>query len=94
MQHHGLDPAKRSVLLMTIARIPGIDVETGHIAVTVRYRYVVNNIASEARYDFDRATGNLVGRSVAALATATAPEVLLSESSFESRLEFNDKVDR
>lgn len=86
MQRHGVDPTKRSVLLLTIARIPGIDVDSADGQVQVRYQYVVGDVAHEVRYDFDRSNGGLVGKSIATLATPTADSVVLSQSRYESRL--------
>ncbi len=89
MQHHGVDPAKRSTLLLTIARIPGIDVDTIDGAVRVGYQYVLGDVAHEVRYDFDPRSGALVGESIATLATPTSPGIVLSESRYEARLEVN-----
>jgi hypothetical protein len=85
MQQHGSDPAKRGIVLLAIASIPGIEVETGDV-LTVRYQYVVGDVAQEVRYDFDRTDGSLVGESISTLATPTSPGILLSQSQFESRL--------
>lgn len=86
MQRHGAYPSRRATLLLTIARIPGIEVEVAERQVRVRYQYVVGDVAREVRYDFDRATGALVGRAVATLATPTSPSLVASESRYESRL--------
>lgn len=89
MQHHGVDPTKRSTLLLTIAKIPGIEVESADGVVAVRYQYVQGDVAHELRFDFDMASGTLVGESVATLATPTSPSIVLSESRYEARLEIN-----
>jgi hypothetical protein len=85
MQRHGVDPAKRSTLLLTIARIPGIEVERTDHLVQVRYQYVVGDVAHEVRYDFDRTDGSLVGKSITTLATPTSESILLSQSRYEAR---------
>lgn len=85
MQQHGSDPAKRSVLLLTIARIPGIEVDVTERAVSVRYEYVVGAVAQEVNFRFDRTNGALVGESITTLATPTSQGFVLSESRFEAR---------
>lgn len=90
MQRHGVDPTKRSLLLLTIARIPGIEVESADGVVQVRYQYVVGDIAHEVRYDFDSGTGALAGKSIATMATPTSESIVLSRSRYEARLAIND----
>ena len=90
MQRHGVDPHKRSILLLTIARIPGIEVESVEGVVQVRYQYVVGDVAHEVRYNFDRTDGALVGESIATLATPTSDSMVLSKSQYEARLAIND----
>jgi hypothetical protein len=90
MQRHGVDPTKRSILLLTIARIPGIEVERTDNVVQVRYQYVIGDVAHEVRYDFDRTDGALVGKSIATLATPTSESIVLSQSRYEARLAINE----
>lgn len=85
LQQHGSDPAKRGIVLLTIASIPGIEVDMGDV-LTVRYQYVVGDVAQEVRYDFDRTDGSLVGESISTLATPTSPGIILSQSQYEARL--------
>ncbi len=91
MQQHGSDPAKRGIVLMAIASIPGIQVDMGD-ALSVRYQYVVGDVAQEVRYDFDRADGSLVGESISTMATPTAPAILLSQSQYEARLAIDESA--
>jgi hypothetical protein len=93
MQRHGVDPTKRSILLLTIARIPGIEVERTDDVVQVRYQYVVGDVAHEVRYDFDRTDGSLVGKSIVTLATPTSESIVLSQSRYEARLAINDNAE-
>ena len=89
IQYHGIDPAKRSTLLYTIAEIPGIEVDRSLESVSVRYQYVVKDVAQEIRFDFDPGDGRLLGESITTLATPTSPEIVLSQSRYEARLEID-----
>lgn len=90
MQQHGSDPGKRSTLLLTIARIPGIEVEVIEPVLSVRYQYVVGDVAQEVDYRFDRKSGALVGESITTLATPTSPGIVLSQSQYEARMAINE----
>jgi hypothetical protein len=90
MHHHGAEPSKRSVILLAISRIPGIEVEYRSGLLAVVYQYVQGDIAYELRFDFDRTSGVLVGESIATLATPTAPGILLSQSRYEARLAIDE----
>jgi hypothetical protein len=91
MQQHGADPVKRGIILLTISSIPGIEVDLGDV-LSVRYQYVVGDVAQEVRYDFDRATGSLVGESISTLATPTSEAILLSRSQYEARLAIDESA--
>jgi hypothetical protein len=91
MQQHGADPVKRGIVLLAIASIPGIEVDMGDV-LTVRYQYVVGDVAQEVRYDFDRSNGSLVGESISSLATPTSPGILLSQSQYEARLAIDESA--
>ncbi|MGF1667492.1 MAG: hypothetical protein ACFCVC_14625 [Acidimicrobiia bacterium] len=91
MQQHGADPVKRGIVLLTIASIPGIEVDMGDL-LSVRYQYVVGDVAQEVRYDFDRTDGSLVGESISTLATPTSDAILLSRSQYEARLAIDESA--
>lgn len=92
VQHHGGDPAKRSLVLRTIAEIPGTDVERIEDRVAVSYDFVSDDIAQQITLEFDAATGELKRETISSHATPTSPAVILSEASYQTGPAFNIEI--